>query len=117
MFKYPIYIYNVLALTLWFGSSLIMFVQTFHLPPTYTGYRIVNAQRYDTQELYVIRLMQMATNNVFTMKNGKQVVYFLNIINLLSSQAWSWPMTSFKRQNVYMKKNVIFEFMLLRTLI
>ena len=45
-------------------------------------------------------------------KNGKHVVYFLNIINLVSFQAWCLWLVS-KRQNVYMK----FEFILLRTVI
>ena len=34
---------------------------------------------------------------VYDEKNGKHVVYFLNIINLLSFQAWSRPMTSLKK--------------------
>ena len=60
----------------------------------------------------------MTTKYVFTMKNGEHVVYFINIINLLSFQVWSRPMTSFKKRKcIHEKKNAIFEFILLRTVI
>ena len=54
------------------------------------------------------RKMQMTTKYVLTMKNGKHVVYFLNIINLLSFQVWSRPMTSFKKRKCIHEKNAIF---------
>ena len=50
------------------------------------------------------RKMQMTTKYVLTMKNGKHVVYFLNIINLLSIQVWSRPMPSFKKRKCIHEK-------------
>ena len=52
------------------------------------------------------RKMQMTTKYVFTMKNGEHVVYFLNIINLLSFQVWSRPMTSFKKRKCIHEKKM-----------
>ena len=48
----------------------------------------------------------MTTKYVFTMKNGEHVVYFLNIINLLSFQVWSRPMTSFKKRKCIHEKKM-----------
>ena len=63
------------------------------------------------------RKMQMTTKYVFTMKNGEHVVYFLNIINLLSFQVWSRPMTSFKKRKCIHEKKCHLWVYMLRTLI
>ena len=64
------------------------------VPPAHIGQE--NAQRILSNcNLYVTRLMQMTTNKTVDEKLVS-MFYFLNVINLVSFQAWSRPMTSFQ---------------------
>ena len=76
-------IYEIDYITSFFGGSCI-------------SKKKENAQRILSNcNLYVTRLMQMTTNKTVDEKLVS-MFYFLNIINLVSFQAWSRPMTSFQ---------------------
>ena len=105
-------------------TSIYIYILCFcgdSLSCAYPGiYEIGYFTSFQRRELYFKKdgkCMQMTTKYVFTMKNGEHVVYFLNIINLLSFQVWSRSMTSFKKRKCIHGKNAIFEFILLRTVI
>ena len=110
----PLIRYGITSIYIFYG-----FVVIFYLVHTLEYMKLVNLPAFKGGAVFQKRRkMQMTTKNVFTMKNGEHVVYFLNIINLLSFQVWSRPMTSFKKRKcIHEKKNAIFEFILLRTVI
>ena len=86
----------------------MVFVVIF-LSCAYPGiYEIGYFTSFQRRELYFKKdgKMQMTTKYVFTMKNGEHVVYFLNIINLLSFQVWSRPITSFKKRKCMHEKKM-----------
>ena len=110
----PLIRYGITSIyILWFFGDI--------LSCAYPGiYEIGYFTSFQRRELYFKKdgKCRWQPSTCFTMKNGEHVVYFLNIINLLSFQVWSRPMTSFKKRKcIHEKKNAIFEFILLRTVI